>query len=404
MLIPKMAFQNVFRQRRRSLLTGLTLTLGFVLFSVSLGLYDGTYGYIIDIFTKDHIGHIQVHKNGYLDRPSLYLTIAGGEALEKKLSTIPEVAALAPRVYSPVLAFAGTKTSGAQMIGVDPVKEIKTSRLAKKISQGRFFSLAPANELIIGSGLAEALHLRVGDEVSLITQAADGSIANDNFQVIGITDRTSGTLERMKCYMPISTAQHFLVLEGRIHEIAVLLHKQKDTRRVAAGMADVLGDPSVQAAPWQVVEKSFYDAMQADYKGNYIVLVIIMLIVAIGVLNTVLMAILERTREFGVLRALGTRPGTVFRLILYEVAFLSVLSIAIAIPLSLAANYYFSIHGIKMPPIEWGGVVFDTNIAELSWKTIWLPTLVTLCTAMVVSIFPGIRAARIIPVTAMRTN
>ena len=404
MLIAKMAFHNIFRQRRRSLLTGLTLTLGFTLFSVSLGLFDGTYGYIIDIFTKDHTGHIQVHKNGYLDRPSLYKTIAGEEELEKKLSAIPEVAALAPRLYSPVLAFAGTKTTGAQMIGVDPDKETKTSRLAKKVSQGRFFSPAPANELIIGSGLAEVLQLRVGGEVSLITQAADGSIATGNFRVVGITDKTSGTVERMKCYMAIATAQEFLVLEGRVHEIAILLHRQKDARRVAAGMADVLSDPSLQASPWQVVEKPFHDAMQADYKGSYITLVIIMLIVAIGVLNTVLMAILERTREFGVLRALGTRPGTVFLLILYEVAFLSILSIAIAIPLSLGANQYLSIHGIKTPAIEWGGMVFDIAIAELNWKTIWLPTVVTFFTAIIVSIFPGIRAARIIPVTAMRTN
>jgi len=402
MLIPKMAFRNVFRQRRRSLLTGLTLTLGFVFFSVSLGLFDGTYGRIIDIFTKDHTGHIQIHRAGYLDRPSLYKTISEGEDLERKLSTIPEVEALAPRVYSPVLAFSGTKTTGAQMIGVDPDQEPKTSRLATKVSQGRFFSQDSDDEIIMGSGLAEVLQLRLGDEVSLITQAADGSIANDNFRIIGITDRTSSTLERMKCYLPITTAQAFLVLGGRIHEIAILLHRQKDAQRIAAGMVDVLRDSSLEAAPWQIVEKPFYDAMQADYKGSYITLVIIMLIVAIGVLNTVLMAILERTREFGVLRALGTRPGTVFFLILYEVVFLSAISIAIAIPVSLSANSYLSVHGIPTPAIEWGGMVFDVAIAEVTFKSIWLPTAVTFFTAVFVSIFPAIRAARVTPVTAMR--
>jgi putative ABC transport system permease protein len=404
MLIARMAFRNVFRQRRRSLLTGLTMTLGFVLFSVCLGLYDGTYGYFIDIFTKDHTGHIQIHRSGYLDRPSLYRTIPGEEELERKLSSLREVVAMAPRLHSPVLALAGAKTTGAQMIGVDPDKETQTSRLAKKVTQGRFFSSAPGNEIIIGSGLSEVLQLHLGDEVSLITQAADGSIANDNFRVIGITDRASNTLERMKCYLPIRTAQQFLVLEGRIHEIAILLRNQKDARRIATQMAEVLGDPSLDVAPWQIVEKQFYDAMQADYQGSYIVLVIITLIVAIGVLNTVLMAILERTREFGVLRALGTRPGTVFLLILYEVASLSVLSIVLAIPLSLGSNAYLSIHGIKTPALEWAGMVFDIAIAEVNIKTIWLPTVVTFCSAMFVSIFPALRAARVTPVAAMRTN
>jgi putative ABC transport system permease protein len=401
----KMAFRNIFRQRRRSLLTGLMMMGGFVLFSVAVGIADGGYGSMIDMFTRDHTGHIQIHKPGYLDRPSLYKTIQNEEFITEKILKIKQVRSVSPRVFSPALAFFGTKTTGAQVVGIDPVKESQTTRIAQKVNEGRFISEAPLNEIFISNSLAEVLKVRIGDQVALIGQGADGSIANDIFEIVGITAKSGSSFERMNCYMHIKTAQHFLALSGRIHEIAVLLDDQGASRAIAAQIAESLKDESLDVAPWQVVEKQFYEAMQADKRGNYIVQVVIMIIVAIGVLNTVLMSILERTREFGVMRAVGTRPGSIFRLILFEISYLSIISISAGAVLGVLINYYLSVHGISFPePIEYGGMSFYSFPSVVSAKTLWLPACVTYFTAMIVSVFPALRAARITPVTAMSTH
>ena len=167
----------------------------------------------------------------------------------------------------------------------------------------------------------------------------------------------------------------------------------------------LLADSALAAAPWQVIERPFYQAMQADLEGMWLSLGIIMVIVAIGVLNTVLMAILERTRKFGVLRALGTRPRTVFKMIVLETACLAALSIVPGLAISLLINYVLSVQGIPLPmAIEYGGVSFDRMLGSLSPRVFWIPTLVVFATALAVSLIPALRAARITPIKAMRAH
>ena len=403
MSIPKIAFRNLFRQRRRSLLTALTMAGGFLLCSLSLGVSEGTYSSLIEMFTRDRVGHVQVHANGYLDKPSLYDTIDDPSSVAKRIAALPEVDAWAPRVYSPALAAAGKKTAGAQVMGVEPTREGRATRLRGKVTAGAFLSASASQEVMLGNGLAEVLRAEVGDEVVLIGQAADGSIANDLFRVVGVIGSRDDARERVMCYMHLETAQAFLSLGDRVHELAVVLSDQSKARASAVRMRQAVGDSSLDVSPWQVVEASFYQAMQADIEGMWISLGIIMLIVGIGVLETVLMTILERTREFGVLRALGTRPVAVFELIVLETAFLACFSILLGTMASLMANYLLAEYGIEYPtPIEYGGFAFDRMVGQVSPRVFWIPAAITFGTAVLVSIFPGIRAARVVPVVAMR--
>jgi putative ABC transport system permease protein len=404
-MIARIAFRNLFRQKRRSALTLLTMAGGFVLCAVSIGVADGTYSGLIDMFTRDRVGHIQIHRTGYLDKASLYNTLTNTGALGATLSAQPDVVAWAPRVRSAALSTLANKTSGAQLIGISPALEPQTTRIKHKVSAGRFLSDAPLNEVMLGSGLARILKAGLNDEIVLITQAADGAIANDLFRVVGLAGKPDDPSERMTCYMHISTAQQFLALDGRVHEIAIVLTDQSLAQSTAQRIQTVLNDTTIDVAPWQTVERQFYQAMKTDLEGMNISLSIIMVIVGIGVLNTVLMTILERTREFGVLRALGTRPREVIKLILFETAFLSILSIILGTALSLLGNGLLAQYGITYPePIEYGGMVFDRMIAKNTFQTIWVPSVLTLGTAVVVSIFPALHAARITPTRAMRTH
>lgn len=403
MIIPKIAFRNIFRQKRRSFLTGLTIALGSFFCSVFIGISSGSYSFLIDMFIQDHTGHVQIHKKGYLDKPSLYNTIPELESIEQKLRAVPHVVAWAPRVIAPAIAFSGKKTTAVRVMGIDPYKEARTTRLRQKIQKGGFFTGRTRYEAVIGAGVSKILDAGPGDEFVLISQATDGSVANNIFRITGVIGKDNDPYEKMNCYTDMRTAADFFVLDGRHHEIAVLLDDQAFSRKTAPVIEKALADSSLEALPWQEIEKEFYKAMTADQKGHAILLLIIVVIAAAGVLNTVLMTILERTREFGILRALGTRPAGIFLMIVCETVFLSLISIAAGIAAGIGVNYFLAGHGIPMPAsIEIGSVRFERMLGEVSFRTIWIPAAVSFFSAVFVSFFPALRAARIVPVRAMR--
>ena len=205
--------------------------------------------------------------------------------------------------------------------------------------------------------------------------------------------------------MHINSIQKFLSLGNRIHEIAIVLSDHSKAMKTASLIKAALGDASLEVDPWQVVESQFYRAMQADIKGNWYTIVVFTIIIAFGVLNTILMIIFERTREFGVLKAIGTRPFQIFLLIMLESIFLSIISIIIGSIMGIFANWMLSIYGIAYPvPIEYGGYVFDKLTAKITIRSLVLPTAIIFGTALLVSILPALRAARIIPVKAMRAH
>ena len=381
------------------------MTAGFVLISVSMGVSGGSYSSIIELFTRNKTGHIQIHKNGYLNRPSLYNTINNSTALMTRIETLPHVQASAPRIYSAVLAFNGNKSVGIRITGIDPDKESQTTRIKQKISKGIFFSNYADKDVILSDALARNLNLKVSDNIILIGQAADGSIANDIFEVIGIDDGKGATANAMNCYMPIKTAQDFLCLSCRIHEIAVALTDEAKTRKTAKKISQLLNDTTLDIEPWQVVEKLFFKAMETDTQGQGMTFLILMIVVGTGILDTVLMTILERTPEFGLLRAIGTRPFDMFKLIIAEIACLSLFSIFLGVIIAFICNYFFMKYGITLDePFYFGGVYMERMTSKISFPIFFIPALITFTTAILVSFWPAYRAAYMPPVQAIRST
>lgn len=407
MLLLKMAFRNLLRQRRRSLLTGITMLVGYVLFAINTGFSQGAWGMMIDLVTRDHTGHAQIHAKGYLDRPSLYKNFADTPELYAAITSDPNVRAATPRIHASALAFVETKTTGVKLIGIDPDREKTTTRLANKVSDGVFLPATAAKQALIGRNVADVLKAKVGSELVLISQGADGSVANDLFTVGGILGDAKDTSEQNNVYLHIADAQEYLMLGGKIHEIAILFadHKkaEKMTERLGATLATA-GFRDLSAESWIEVEPEFYRTMQADRKGDDISQFIIMLIVAVGVLNTVLMTVLERTREYGVMAAIGTSPLRIFALIVIETGMLAILSCCIGAFLASFALWYFVAVGISYPePVTIAGLTVTTLRSEFSAIAYYKPLLIVTLTAVFVSVLPAIRAARIRPIDALRS-
>ena len=404
-MILKIAFRNTLRQKRRTILTGLAMIVGFTLLSLTIGLSDGAYGNIITMFTRNRIGHIQVHREGYLDKPSLYKTIDNASAVGEVIHGIAGVEAWTPRVHGAGLGSVGEKSTAVQIIGVDVARETQATRFDKKVVEGNTLSETPSHEAVIGKGLAKIMSATVGSEIVIVSQGADGSIANDLYKIIGIVESGDDITDRVACYLHIEKAQELLVLEGRVHEIVVIVSNINRVDKITSAIETQLNDSTLDVAPWQEVAKSFYRAMRTDQQGDAISRLVIMLIVAIGVLNTVLMSVLERTREYGVLKAVGTKPAQIFWLVVCEVVIIALGSICVGALLGVLVNYLLSTYGITYPQeITYGGMKLKTLYAEVNVRCLVIPAITVMVSAAIVSLFPAIKAARIMPAQAMRTH
>lgn len=405
MLITKMAFRNIFRQKRRSLLTGLSMFGGFVLATIFIGFADGSYNHIIDQFTRNNLGHIQIHQKDYLDRPSLYKTIDNYQEVVKKISEVKNIESWAPRVFSAGLASVKEKSAGVRIIGILPALEDQTVSYTKKIIKGRPLPEEAKHEVLLGKGLAKILKATVDDSVVIVGQGADGSIANDRYTVVGILESGDELADRVGFYLHIQDAQELLVLGKRIHEITITVSGLKRVLKIDKQLDAVINDPTLAVDPWQEFAKSFYVAMKADKQGMWITLVIIVLIVAVGVLNTVLMVVLERRREYGVLRAMGTRPWQIVKLVVAEVNFLAVFSILLGVVAGFFINLYLSHHGITLTePFSYGGMKFTHMMSEINWRMFVIPAITVFVSAVLVGFFPALKAGRTEPAKTMRMH
>jgi ABC-type lipoprotein release transport system permease subunit len=401
----KIALRNVSRQRRRTLLTVLTMFGGFTLSSISIAWMDGSYNRIIDTFTRNRLGHIQIHQKDYRDKPSLYRTIDDLGAVGHTLDGVDGVDSWAPRVLAAGLLSVDDKSTGAEIVGIDPVREAATTNFDPKVSAGHPLAREAAHDALLGIGLATRLGAAVGDSVVVLSQAADGSMANDIFRIAGLVDAGDSAVNQTTLYMHIADAQELFVLPERAHEVVIVAHKPKHLSALAATIAGALDRPQLVVEPWQEFARSFHDAMKADQAGNWVTLFIIVLVVAVGVLNTVLMSVLERTREYGLLRAMGTAPRLVFSLVVTEVVVMSIMAVVSGTVVALGINYWMSIHGMAMPTaLEFAGVEFKHMYAEINARSYVIPTVTVIAAALIVAVFPALKAARTRPATAMRTH
>lgn len=404
-MLLKISFRNVFRQRRRTVFTVLTMFGGFTLSSVSLAWMDGSYNNIIENFTRNRLGHIQIHHKEYSDRPSLYRTIDSVGALGAVLDGIERVESWAPRVLAAGLASANDKSAGVRIVGIDPARESRTVNFDPQVFEGRQLASEPSREALVGRGLAARFGARVGDDIILLSQAADGSMANDLFTIAGLVDTGDNASNQTHVYVHIADARDFFVLDGRVHEIVIVSRNPKDLFELSREIAGAIDRPNLVVEPWQEFARAFHEAMKADEAGNWVSLAILILMVSVSVLNTVLMNVLERRREYGLLRAVGTRPRLVLGIVVFEVFVMAVMAVIVGTGVSLGINYWVTLHGIPMPmELEFAGTTWTHMYAEINVRSYVIPTITVILSALIVGFFPAVKAARTEPAVAMRMH
>ncbi|MCD4847612.1 MAG: FtsX-like permease family protein [Candidatus Aegiribacteria sp.] len=419
-MLEKLAWRNIFRQKRRTVLTLMTMTGGFVLSSLSIGWMSGSYNSIILFFTNSRTGQIQIHHEGYLADPSIYSTIDDFEQVGLILDSIPDVRSWAPRIYTGALLAlkpAGhtsnvySSSAAASVIGIDPAREQEATGFSDQIIEGEMLtssdadtSLSSTGQILLGKELAITLEASAGDSLILLSQAANGAVADKRYVVVGIVSTGNTQIDRRTSYITLQDAQKLFSLEGEAHEIAVLSSSLNEVDNLTAAISGKLSGRNLETDSWKVFAKEFYNGMKADESSLEVMIFIIVLVAAMGVLNTVLMMVLERRREFGVMKAMGTRPGFIVRMIMLEANIMGFISILLGSIISTAGLLLLSKHGIVMdPPLDYGGTVFREMVASISPDCYWIPALCVILTATIVSWIPALNAAHTKPAKALRT-
>ncbi len=376
---------------------------GTALSSFSVGLTSGTYAAMIDMATRSSVGHLQVQRESYLNSPDLFSTITDAETAKAQLLQTQGVTAVTARVESGGLFALGKRTTGGMAIGVNPATEGAVTTVPAQVTKGRWLGQTrqpDANaEVVVGDGLATALHAKIGDELSFIGQGADGSIAAELFTVVGVT--SVGGVGMPLGYMHIEDARELLVLGGRSHRLLAAVADLDEVDDIAASVVVEAPD---RVMPWSIVLPNLARSIEADRSGSWVFLGIILLVVLFGVSNTMMMAVFERTREFGVLLALGTRPSRIIVTTVLEGLLLATAAAAAGGAIGAAVNAFIGAAGIPLGDyaVEFGGVNLTHMPARnTALSIVVVPSIVAICGALA-GLQPALRAGRLQPNDALR--
>jgi ABC-type lipoprotein release transport system permease subunit len=454
-MLISIAWRNLSRNRRRSILSGGAVTFGLVLAFWLIGLKHGGFVQMVDQATQIRLGHFQVLPEGYLERPSPRLVVPEASKIVGMIRAQDHVVGVSSRAVAEGMVARDNESAQVELLGVDPEAESRTSSVPSKLFQGqaavqwchrelaearevmggddelfnrwcdamatsRFLPQGVDRAVVLGAGLAESLLVTVGDEVTVqVVRAVAGSdqeqgeLSQRRLEVTGLVRTGNPQVDERAAYVRRDTLTAMLGTDGP-NEIVVLLDDidfldQTYTQTEAA----LAGHEGVGVYTWYERNPALHSLIEMGASSNDMVYVILFLLISLGVVNAIFMSVLERTKEFGVMLALGMRRRRLFSLVMTEVGLLGVLSVGVGTALGGALELFGRLHGW---PMEWfgyqemegtqvAGVVYETiYYSALSWER-GLAIVLTMFTMLLLAgLLPALRASRLAPVEAMRVK
>jgi ABC-type lipoprotein release transport system permease subunit len=402
----RMAWRNLWRHKRRTWLTVGAMIFSNLLLVFLISLQFGSYRMMIDNTLKSYTGHIQIQQLNYNDEPKIRNSFAAiielAQDIRKRLGS--------DKVAARGVAFAMTSSEqrsyGLQIIGVEPDYEPNVSTLPGLIRKGEYFSDINAAEIIIGSVLARNLRVDIGDELTLLGSGRDGSFAAGVVIVTGIFESGMNDIDRSMAQLPLAYFQSLFSMHGQGHNIVINADDLPLVGALQLQLRHFIKDRDELAIlHWNDLQPGLQQAIKADLVSAWFMYAVLIVLVAFSVLNTQLMSVLERTREFGTMMALGVKPIRLGSLIISETFIMSSLGLIIGAGLGTVLAYYLSIVGFSFPGMAEMAGKFnlpDRMYPSLSLLSILLgPGIIFLC-SLLASLYPALRLFFLDPVDAMR--
>jgi lipoprotein-releasing system permease protein len=484
--ILRLAWRNLGRNRRRTLITGLALAVGTMLCVATYGLMDGMNAGILNALTRLDLGHVQLHEPNFPKKRLLKRTIPGAEALAVAAAKLEGVEAVSQRAYGFGLAGHQSKSAGVQLVGVDPASEPRVTELHKQVKQGQYLDRAPTPwpagralseaeqkqddqltqqaedavlaeiealggtegatvaatspagttraqtrtlatkvspppsrppRVFIGVNLAKILKVKLGDKLHIMSQTVDGLAAEGFFEVKGIYDTGTDIYDRGRIYLHLADLQRFLRLDtlrakgwprrSAIHEITVRARSADDAPAIAAALRLRAGGGAAMVRTWDEIRPDIKNILQINSASTGLMVFIIFIVAALGVVNTMLMAVFERTRELGMLKAIGMSGGKILWLIVAETTLLVLMASLVGTAAGLGLDLYMMHSGIDLSSFSEGISIGGMGVspvlhAVITPEGVLVPVLTLGLMCFLAAFYPAARAARMRPAQGMR--
>ena len=403
-MLISIAWKNIWRNKARSLV---------VIAAVMLGLWAGAFilGYVFGMINQrledaigSEISHLQLHHPKFNEDYDPRFFMAESSTVITSIEDHPDVVGVSGRVLVNGMASSASSSSGGKFIGIDPEKENAVTKLAQQLVEGEYLTNKDKNKVVVGQKLADILNVKLRSKIVLTFQDTEGNIVAGAFRIKGIFKSYNSTLERVNLYVNNRDLSRLLGTEDQVHEVAVLMANGEGIENFVSALKDQ--HPNLLVQSWKQISPELGLMIESLDQYMIIFFVIILLALSFGIVNTMLMAVLERVREIGMLMAIGMNKRKLFSMISLETIFM----VVIAAPLGLLFAYltiqWFGTNGLDLSGI------YQEGYAAYGFKSMIYPQLaphyyfrimiLVVITAILASIYPALTALRLDPVKAIR--
>lgn len=402
----KISWRNILRNRRRSFFTIMAIAFAAAILIFMLSFQLGSYEDMIKASVTLDTGHIQVMKKGYNDNIKIRKYIDEDKMILKKIEELDSVQAVSFKCEGFSLVSSKNRTKGVLISGVKPEKEIEVSRLHKTIIKGEYLDPDSYGMAICGYLLAKRLKINIGDEITILGQARDGSVAAGIVVLKGIFKSGIDAFDKDILQVNDSYFDDIFFMDGKKHRMVIVLDSIKNFEKTESEILSVINPKITDVLSWEKLLPGLKQSMNMDLISGFVLYFILIIVVAFSILNTFLMSILERKKEYGVLLAIGTTPEKLMKLILSESMLLSITGLVAGITAGAALTFYYSCTGI--PIGDASGILSEYGLSDkiypkLSWVSFFTGPFLIFITTFLTAFFPALKIKKLKPVEAMNS-
>ncbi len=402
-MITQLAWKNIWRNKRRSfiLITAAALGLWGGVFTIAM--MNGMWEAMINNYIDRTTGHIQIHSKGFLKEKTLNNYLRNGDQIIYKLYDNKNIVGVSGRVIVDGLVSSPHASSGIKIVGINFDNEKKVTTIGSALKEGKFFSHSP-DQVVLGKKLAEMLKVELRSKIVISFQGLDGSIIYAALRVVGIFETESSTSDRMQLFVKENDLFKLLDTSPIYHEIAIRVVNGETADYILPNLKKEFSNYDVDS--WLELSPMFkYGEASFDIQ-LYFFMAIILFGLLFGIVNTMLMSVLDRVREFGVLLAVGMKRLKLFRLIMLESIILSVFGAVIGVALGYITILIVSIIGVDLSIFSEGLAYYGINTVlypVMPSEAFYIISIMIIITAVFASLYPAFKAIRLQPAEAIRT-
>jgi ABC-type lipoprotein release transport system permease subunit len=410
MKIRKMAWRNLWRRKRRTYITLLSIGFGVLLSVTFTGIADESYTKMIDTSAIMGLGHVTVEPGGYNDTPSLDKRLSHASGMKEELLQVEGVGNALVRIMGQAMLASANKSIGGAFMAIDPNAESGANNLfISSIVQGQLFSDKEIQGAVVGERVAKKLNLSLGKKLVYTTTDVNGEIVSEIARVSGIFRTGVSEVDGSMILLPINRVRTVLSYGPEdATMISIVIKDQRLSGKIRDAIRSRLNDPALDVLSWRETQSEVASIITIDKAGNRIIQVLIGLLIAAGILNTLLMSVMERTKEFGVMMAVGMSPVTLFRLVITESIWFGILGLILGVVITLPWYAFMYYHGIDFTGMigsdySASGVLINPLVKIILYRSSAIWILSALFTLTILSgIYPAWRAGRIPPVESLK--